>query len=79
MKADESEPDDSTGIGADDGMPEGTAHHGRSWSDSSHRAGLISTVEGEIVPRLLMLCRSAGPATARGGGASTATDPGDVE
>jgi hypothetical protein len=44
-----------------------------------HRATLISTLEGEIVPRLLMLSRSAGRAMTSAGAASTATGPDDVE
>jgi hypothetical protein len=45
---------------------------------SAQSAALVSTLEGEIVPRLLVLCRSTGQSGAIAGAAG-ATDPGDVE
>jgi hypothetical protein len=43
------------------------------------RAALVSTIEGEIVPRLLMLCRAATPARAESGPARQALEPADVD
>jgi hypothetical protein len=47
-------------------------------SGPDESAALISTLEGEIVPRLLMLCRSSGQSGATAGAADYA-DPGDVQ
>lgn len=79
METEKSDPDDSAGIGKDDAVSERTAHQRPPRSDGARRAALVGILEGEIVPRLLMLCRSAGPAKARVGAASTATGPDDVE
>jgi hypothetical protein len=43
------------------------------------RAALVSTIEGEIVPRLLLLRRGAGAARVRPEPTESALDPGDVE
>ncbi len=45
----------------------------------ARRAALISTIEGEMVPRLLMLCRSAGPEQSTTGSPGKTTEPWDVE
>lgn len=71
--------EDSACLGMDHAVPDAKANQRRPPSDSSRRAALTSMIEGEIVPRLLMLFRSAGPAKAGVGAASTATDPDDVE
>lgn len=47
-------------------------------SSDSRRAALISTLEGEVVPRLLMLCRTANAQQASAGSRKT-TDRWDVE
>jgi hypothetical protein len=48
-------------------------------ADTHRHATLVSTIEGEIVPRLLMLCRSASPVRATPGHSAGALEPGDVE
>jgi hypothetical protein len=45
----------------------------------SRRAALISTIEGEMVPRLLMLRRTTGSEQSGASSADKATEPGDVE
>jgi hypothetical protein len=47
--------------------------------EQQRRAALVSTIEGEIVPRLLMLCRAATPARAKPQVGASALEPGDVE
>lgn len=79
METEKSDPDDSAGIGTDDAVPERKAHPRPPRTDSARRAALVSTLEGEIVPRLLMLHRSAGHANARVVAASTSTGPDEVE
>jgi MerR family transcriptional regulator, light-induced transcriptional regulator len=58
-----SDPDEITGLAADPPVPE----------------SLVSTLEHEIVPRLLMLSRSARTASDANGTCANATAPGDVE
>jgi len=60
-------------------MPEATALERWRSNVGSRRASLISTLEGEIVPRLLMLHRSTGTAESDAGAASNTTGPDDVE
>ena len=78
MAEEESDPGDATGIVEDLTMP-GTrpGQHGPQ-SASTRRAALANTLEGEIVPRLLMLCRSARTANAGDRASSNVMDPGDV-
>jgi hypothetical protein len=52
---------------------------GSALSEHPRRAALVSTIEGEIVPRLLMLRRSATPAPAEAGPEQGALDPDDVD
>lgn len=79
METELSDADDSACLGADGVVPAIKAHQRRTPSDSSRRASMISVVEGEIVPRLLLLYGSARPAKTRVGASSTATGPDDVE
>ncbi len=48
-------------------------------ADRQRRASLASTIEGEIVPRLLMACRASSPGPAGDEQASGALEPGDVD
>lgn len=79
MESGESDADEPAGLGTEDAVPERKAPPRWPSSDGSRRGELIGTLEGEIVPRLLMLYRSAGPAKTCVGAASTATGPDDVE
>lgn len=79
METEKSDADSSACLEADEAVPDGRANPRWSAGDRMRRASLISTLEGEIVPRLLMLSRSAGPARTSAGAASTATGPDDVE
>jgi hypothetical protein len=79
METEHSDADVCACLGTDDAVPAKKTHQRRPPSDSSRRASLISVVESEIVPRLLLLYGSPGPARTRVGAASTATDPDDVE
>lgn len=79
METEKSEADDSACLGTEDAVPERKARQRWPSSDDSRRASLISTLEGEIVPRLLMLYRSAGPAKTGVGSTRSATGPDDVE
>jgi len=47
--------------------------------NQSRQAALISTIEGEMVPRLLMLCRTAGAGRDRASAPGRTTDDWDVE
>lgn len=58
-----SDPDEFAGLTAEPPVPE----------------SLVSTMEGEIVPRLLMLCRSERASSDAIGTCANSTAPGDVE
>jgi MerR family transcriptional regulator, light-induced transcriptional regulator len=62
METEQSDSDDSAGIGTDTAVPARKASPRPPQTDRSRRSVLVSTLEGEIVPRLLMLHRAAGPA-----------------
>ena len=79
METKKSDAEETAGVAAAPGVREGQVDQHRPRNEGSRRTALVSTLEGEIVPRLLMLCRSADPDSAAAGAASTATDPGDVE
>lgn len=59
--------------------PDSGAAPGRSRGDRARPTRLVSTIEGEIVPRLLMLRRSTVVAGTSTGWAAKATDPADVD
>ena len=71
MQTDDSAPEDRAA--------DATADSPRTRSVHSRRAALISTIEGEMVPRLLMLCRTAEVDPHSAGFPVEATDPWDVE
>jgi hypothetical protein len=79
MQTDESAPEDRAGLCPDQSATETTASPSRPPSRQSRRAALISTIEGEMVPRLLMLCRTAGPEQGGAGCTCETADAGDVE
>ena len=79
MATDQPDADGPACLRTADAVASGDAHLPWSPGDQSRHASLIRTLEGEIVPRLLMLSRSAGPAKACVGAGGTATVPGDVE
>ena len=79
MQTDESAPEDRAGFCPDQSATETTASPSRPPSRQSRRAALISTIEGEMVPRLLMLCRTAGPEQGGAGCTCETADAGDVE
>jgi hypothetical protein len=63
-----------------DSAPENpTADPSRPPSSQSRQAALISTIEGEMVPRLLMLCRTASAERDRASNRGCETDASDVE
>lgn len=71
--------DDSAQPGTADVVPDVRAESQAHLGDASQRAALISMLEGEIVPRLLMLDRSAGACSADGGSADADACPDDVD
>jgi MerR family transcriptional regulator, light-induced transcriptional regulator len=79
MAIENSDPEEFARIAADTPVPPGAPDPRRPRSEQSRRAALVSTLEGEIVPRLLMLCRADSASIAGATGPADATDPGDVE
>jgi hypothetical protein len=79
MRTDDSGPDDRAVNCTDQSTTETTASPSQPSNGHARRAALISTIEGEMVPRLLMLCRTAGAEQDRARWAGKTTDPGDVE
>jgi hypothetical protein len=73
------DPDKFAGLTADTAAPEVAPDLPRCRSETARRAALVSTLEGEIVPRMLMLCRSDRAASTTSESSTPATDPGDVE
>ena len=79
MQTDDSAPEDRAAHCTDQSATETTADPSRPWSGHSRRATLISTIEGEMVPRLLMLSRTAGGEPDSAASAGNTTNPWDVE
>lgn len=79
MKTDKSAPEDRAGHGSDLAAVEPTADAALPRSEASRRAALISAIEGEMVPRLLMAYRIAGAEQDGCGAHGEGTDRWDVE
>jgi hypothetical protein len=79
MQTDDSAPEDRAGHSTDQFATEGTVDRSRPIGSQSRQAALISTIEGEMVPRLLMLCRTAGAEQDSAGSPGRTTDAWDVE
>jgi hypothetical protein len=88
MRTDDFVTEERAGDCDDRTVSEATADPARRPREQSRRAALIRTIEGEMVPRLLMLCREAGAERVRAGAAAQTspwtagpwtTGPGDIE
>jgi len=79
MQTDDSAPEDRAVHCTDQSATETTADPARPRSGHSRRTSLISTIEGEMVPRLLMLSRTAGAEQDSAGSPGNATNPWEVE
>jgi hypothetical protein len=79
MQTDDSALQDRADLCTDRSATESTGNASLPSSSDSRRAALISAIEGEVVPRLLMLCRSAGAERDSAGSRGMTTDRWDVE
>jgi hypothetical protein len=79
MQTDNSAHENRAGHGTDQFATEGTTDQSRPRTSQSRQAALISTIEGEMVPRLLMLCRTAEVEHERASSPGRTTDDWDVE
>ena len=80
MQTEDSAPEDRE-THSSDPLAAASAAHPPATPRSGHarRAALISTIEGEMVPRLLMLCRTSGPGQNTADSPGKTTEPWDVE
>jgi len=79
MQTDNSPSENRAGHCTDQFASEGRADQARPGASQSRQAALISTIEGEVVPRLLMLCRTAEVEHQRANSPGRTTDDWDVE
>ena len=78
MATENSDPDDFAGSVADNPQLDAAPDQRPPGGDMT-RAALVSTLEGQIVPRLLLLCRSQQAGSHPAGSGATAVTAGDVE